>query len=822
MPVSRFLFILFLSCGLVLSGCESEEARVEKHYQRGVELLAAGDADRALIEFRNVLRLDGDYIPAREQYAQVVWKRGDLGEAFTQYQRLVELDPENAADHRNLTELALQLQDFETAQIHSRKAYALAPEDPMTRALKATVDFRLGNDTASAVAMAREVVTEAPATVPAHLILIAERLKAEDPAAALALCDAALAAVPDDEGLHLARLTVLEKLGDMAGIGAELKTMVSRFPDNDGTREALVQWYLQQDDIDNAEAELRAIAKRDTTGAPEPHLDVVAFLHDLRGADAARAELERLIVAAADPSPYQRALAELDFSEGAPEAGISRLRELLAGAKPSDVARILQVTLAEMLYATGPRDEAAGLLQTVLSEDRTHVAALKLRARMALDDDRPEDAVLDTRSALVQAPGDADIMTIMAMAYERAGSRDLMGERLAQAVELAQRAPAESLRYARFLEQEGRSSAAEGVLMDALRGAPANPDLLEATGQFYLEAGNWRGVDRVIDTLRGLDMPEAAVMADAFQSESLRRQGRDAERLDFLQGLAGQGNVSALTELVRFHLAEGDPDAADAALAPFLAASPDNRDARMLVAETLAARGDAAGAEAAYRALIAEDPGDVRIYQALFALLEGTDDAAAAQVLEVGIAAAAENGPLLFARAGLEERAGDLAAARADYETLYARDSGSVPVANNLASLLTTAGAASDPADLARAYAMTRRLRGTDVPPFQDTYGWILYLRGDASQALTYLEPAAAALPDVALVQYHLGEAELAAKRWDAAEQSFTRALEAAAAGSPLPQVDMIAERLQAVAAGRAQAQMPEPGGKAPGAGVDG
>ena len=117
---------------------------------------------------------------------------------------------------------------------------------------------------------------------------------------------------------------------------------------------------------------------------------------------------------------------------------------------------------------------------------------------------------------------------------------------------------------------------------------------------------------------------------------------------------------------------------------------------------------------------------------------------------------------------------------------------------------------------------MTRRLRGTDVPPFQDTYGWILYLRGDASQALTYLEPAAAALPDVALVQYHLGEAELAAKRWDAAEQSFTRALEAAAAGSPLPQVDMIAERLQAVAAGRAQAQMPEPGGKAPGAGVDG
>ena len=81
-------------------------------------------------------------------------------------------------------------------------------------------------------------------------------------------------------------------------------------------------------------------------------------------------------------------------------------------------------------------------------------------------------------------------------------------------------------------------------------------------------------------------------------------------------------------------------------------------------------------------------------------------------------------------------------------------------IANNLASLLASNRA--DPASLERAFAIARRLRGSDVPQFQDTYGWILHLRGDPAQALDYLAPAAAALPGNALVQFHLAETELA------------------------------------------------------------
>ena len=139
--------------------------------------------------------------------------------------------------------------------------------------------------------------------------------------------------------------------------------------------------------------------------------------------------------------------------------------------------------------------------------------------------------------------------------------------------------------------------------------------------------------------------------------------------------------------------------------------------------------------------------------------------------LTAGLAAAGEDRDLLFLKAGLLEARGNVNGAITVYETLYAQDSGDPVVANNLASLLTSQRA--DPAALERAYALARRLRGSEVPQFQDTWGWILHLRGESAQALA----------GSASVQIHLGEALLAAGRKSEARTQFERAL--GLAGTP-------------------------------------
>ena len=68
-------------------------------------------------------------------------------------------------------------------------------------------------------------------------------------------------------------------------------------------------------------------------------------------------------------------------------------------------------------------------------------------------------------------------------------------------------------------------------------------------------------------------------------------------------------------------------------------------------------------------------------------------------------------------------------------------------------------------------------LRKSEVPFFKDTLGWVYYQRRDYKNALTLLEEAAAALPGVAAVRYHLGMAYLADGQTEKGVEQFNTAL---------------------------------------------
>ena len=398
--------------------------------------------------------------------------------------------------------------------------------------------------------------------------------------------------------------------------------MAELFPDDAGVRRGLIQWHLREGDPDGAEAVLRAAAAR-SPDDPQPALTLAQFLLEIRSPEAARAELEARIAAAADPRPFQRALAGLDFAQGRPEAGIAALRQLLDGAEPSDATRDLQLALAQMLAETGAAEESASLVETVIAGDPNHVEALKLRAKGAIEADRPEKAIQDLRIALSQAPNDPEIMTIMALAHEREGSRELAGERLARAVELSEKGPQESLRYARFLMQDDRIGPAEGVVVDALRQAPEDRGLLSMLGQIHLARRDWARADQVAALLRAQGGPEAKATAAGLETASLRGQGKTSDAIAALEGLAGAdgADVRAMADLMQSYAEAGDLAAARGYLDGVFAADPASLPAKLMQAGLDQLAGDPAAAEAGYRAVIAAAPDLPQGYQALYAFL---------------------------------------------------------------------------------------------------------------------------------------------------------------------------------------------------------
>ena len=632
--------LLALSMLGALSFCDTAEERAEAYFQSGRALLEAGDVDRALVEFRNVFRLDGQHRAARRLYAEAERERGNTREAYGQYLRLVEQYPDSVAGQRALAQMALEFNDWEAARRHGRLAAELAPDDPAVQAVNATVayrDARADDDSeaaAEAVHRASALLEDHPDLMVARRVLIDDLIREQDWTGALAAIDAALARAPERRDLYTTRLGVLNRLGETAEIRAQLEDMVARFPDDPNVPAMLIRWHLSQGEPDAAEAFLRARAEAGDRTVDDI-VTYIRFLSQLRGAETAVDALDRLLETDPPAPERLRALrAGFRFDLGARDAAIAELETLVEQIDPSDERRDIMVMLARMRDATGNRVGARALVEDVLEQDPAQVAALKMRAGWLIESDRVDAAISALRTALGEAPEDAGAMTLLARAHERAGNRDLMAEMLGRAVQASGSAPAESLRYARHLIGQDDLRSAESVLIDALRLAPGNTDLLSALGEVYMRDQDWARLEQVIGTLRDQDGAAATRSANTLTARRLAAQNREDELMGFLDTLAGEGarGIGAAVAIVRARLAQGDAEAARQYARETLEANPGNRDARFLMASVQAVTGAPDKAEAMLRDLAEEAPQEARAWLALYniAALQENDAAAAA------------------------------------------------------------------------------------------------------------------------------------------------------------------------------------------------
>ena len=805
--------VLLLSLALATSGCESSHDKAERYYQQGLALLKAGDVDRALVEFRNVFKYDGFHKDARMTYAKLVLERGQTDEAYGQYLRVIEQYPDTLEARQALAELAISRGDWAEAERHGRAAFTLDPKDPRSVALNVALDYRkalLAKDSAGAASTtttAQTLLKAAPDNMVARRIVIDAALSSSTPQDALPDVEAALKVDPKSLEFNMLKMRLLVLGKDDAAVGAQLQTMFTLFPDNPQIRQGLVAWYLQKGDTAGAEAFMRKLADA-TPDDPAPHVAVVQLLQRTKGNDAALAELDAL-TKASDGKPaadlYRSLTASMMFDGGKQADAIAALEAVLKAAQPSDQTRTIKIVQAQMLQAMGNKVGARARVEEILAEDPTNVEALKMRAGWLIDEDKPGAAIVDLRAALDQSPRDAAILTLMAEAQERDGNLELAGAQLAQAVDVSGKAPQESLRYANYLIKAKREAAAEGVLTDALSVTPDSVPLLAGLAQIHIAAKDWVAVQDNLTTLRGLKVPDAQKAADGVQAALMLGQSKTGDSIAFLQGLidTGSADMSAVALIVQTQIKAGQTAEARTYLDGVLAKTPNDPNLRMLSASLYGASGDGARAEAIYRALITESPTAEGPVRALYALLgaEGQMDQATA-VLEAGLVAMPKSPNLRWVKAGVLEQKGDVDGAIAIYEALYAEDSSNMVVANNLASLISARR--DDAASLDRAYAIARRLNGSDQPAYQDTYGWIAYRRASYAEALTALEPAAVGLPTDPLVLFHLGMTYAALGTFDKATEVLTRSL-AQAGTSPLPQFQTARDTLAQIKAGTAK-----------------
>lgn len=777
-----------------LVACDSAEDRAEDHYQSALSLLEDGDVERALIELRNVLSLDDQRNDARLLYAQQARTIGNVPESYSQFLRIAEQSPNNAEARIALSEMAILAQNWEEADRHGRALSELGDSSVEAQIVELALDFRQavldedGPAVDALVTRAEDLYAERGDSEILQLVLVEGYTRQNANSSALAILDEAIANNPQARRFYGMKTGILARLQDMDGLENHLRAMVAAFPEDVDTQATLVRVLARTGKLDSAEQFIRDQLAT-TEDKPERHIGLITFLRQTKGDDAALEELSAAIDAYEQDGIFLALRAGILFDRGDEDAAIEEMQQAIEGADDPLLQNRFKVTLAKMLATSGNDVGARQIVEEVLESDPNQVEALKMFAEWQIESDQVDGAISSLTLALDQQPEDSEAMTLLARAHQRNGNPELAQDLLSLAVEASGNAPAESIRFARLLIGQNQLRSAEDTLIASLRAAPDNPALLSLLGEVYLQSDDFPRASQVEATLRRIDTEDTRQIADRLKVQILNRRDGQDQAVAFLEQLATQeGATAAKASLLQQRVSTGDAEGALALADELIAENPNNSRLSLVKGNTLIALRDFEAAESEFKRLTDANSANIGAWLQLARVQSAQGNAADSRAtVDAGLQANPDAGNLLWAKASFLEQANDIDGAIGIYESLYERNPNSLIIANNLASLLATYR--EDDESLVRAYTVARRLQGTTTPAFQDTIGWILFRRGDVTEALTYLEPAAEALAQDPIVQYHLGRAYIAAEREADALEAFKRAVDVATEGDSRPQI---------------------------------
>jgi cellulose synthase operon protein C len=756
---------------VLLSGCGSPETRSQDYFDKGMALLQKGDDLNARVALTTSLKFNSNRVEAWRALAGIDERTKAFSSLFQDLRRVVELDHNDIEARLRLAKIlvanngndaALKLLEGASEQDQSRADL---------RALRAAALLKT-NDPAGAVKEAEQAIKLQANNLEATLVLASDQSSRGDVDGALQRLDALPAEAKNDPRVSALKVALYGRKGDLPQTEATLKTLIGTKPEY---RAQLVQLYIAERKFDDAERELRAIAAANPADF-KAGLDVVRFLASFRSANAAKDELASKIKAGGDVFPYQMALVDLSYLQGSYADAMSELNSIINATGSPDHVLAAKVKMAEIAISRKEPSVAEPIISEVLQKDSRNTGALKLRAMIHLQQKQFDAAIADLREALNNQPKSAELLLLMASAYQLSGKPELAERQYSDAVKSSEWSPGVSLQYVSYLQNKGDLAQAEQVVIETISHNPRNVQLLATLAQLRIARKNWAGTLAVADAVRAIG--ENAAVADQIKAAALAGQSNLDPNIAALEAAHGSAPdaVQPVAALVAAYTRAGTPDKAEGLLRDMLKKNPSNAQWLVLLGQTQAAAGKVPEAQSSFKAAIAQNPKDEGAYNALSNFyIRQKNFAEAGNTIQAALKEHPDSLNLRLAWAGLLISKGDNDGAIAAYEAILKDLPNSPLAANNLASLLVDNR--SDKASLDRAAALSDVLKSSGVPQFQDTVGWVQYKRGDTKDATRILEDVAKQASNLAVVHYHLGMSYAASGQTAQAAEQFKTAL---------------------------------------------
>ena len=665
------------------------------------------------------------------------FKTGDYDKAKLSYLNVVRLDPQNALAFERIGAIWLEEGAPLRAVAFLAKASALDPNNAEYR-------LRLSR---SYLAMGR----------------LADAKKE-----ALKILELS----PDNGDAIIALTEAAQTKEDIVEAGQQLQ----KFPNKDSLPFYLssANLFLRQGDLSAAENALRQALTNDSKSAVAH--TAMGDLHLMRK-DPNQAGEEFKKAAALAPI---RSIERLQYA--AFKSGVGDTEEVrkISSEMTSKAPDYLPgwCLLGEVAFKDKKYDEALSLLQNVFSRDPENLDGHRLESEvlMAKGDTKKALGILER---LDQTYPDSPLIK-----YELAGAY-LKNNGLNQAKVALGQAISINPNYADAIlllaDINLRSGHGEAVIEPMTRLLKKNPELRPAA---LVLAAAYGSLDRFDDAAvitgeqaRLAPRDPQAQMALGLTLRQAKRNGEARQAFEKAAELAPE-SLWPMDQLIELDILEKHFDAARETIRRQFQKTPDSPAAHFFEGKILSAEQKWDLAEAELQKTLRLDPNFGGAYDLLVqSYLASNKLPQALSQLQTQLSKDPNDASALMMLALLYERTNDFAQARDAYERLLRVNPNSIAALNNLACLY-----ADRLDDLGKAYDLARKAREQQAndPAIADTFGWVLFKRGEYQQALPILQESAAKLPDSPEVQFHLGMTAYMMGQTDSAKVALQKAANAA------------------------------------------
>jgi tetratricopeptide (TPR) repeat protein len=756
----RFARACLLAMSLALASCGSSHSRFESYMARGRQYLAAGNLDKASIEFRNALQIEPRSGAACYFNGRVAERRGNIRDAIDFYQAALDFRPDDDRARASLAKVFVLGGATQRALEVISLGLLDHPDNPDLLAARAAVRHQLQDD-AEARADAERAVQLAPANENAIAVLAALALRAGDTARAISIVNFAVTKAPDSVDLRRILASVYISAKQPRDAEEQMRRIIALEPDEMTPRLELANHFAQANELDEAQKVLEA-AVRDMPHRDAAKLALVDFVTTRRSREQGEKTLRAYLAEEPRNDDLRLALGTLLERMGAAEAATGTFREVIRRDGTGSKGLAARDRIAAIDLTAGRYDAAMKLVAEVLDESPRDDDALIIRANIAMARNDPTSAVVDFRAAVRNQPKSVVLQRSLARAYIAKGQPALAEQALRSAVEAVPDDTSIRIDLAQVLIQTDRPAQAAALLEDTIRHAPDDPQLRESLIRAYIADRDLRAAGKAAEDLKAL-RPDAAAgyyLAGliAHDEKRFNDSAGNLERAFALEPTS----LEILTSLTRFSLERGRAVAAIEHLQRALNRDPENVGILDLLGATYLESKDLPHATEILELAITLAPRSWVAYRDLARVrLAANDTNGAIEEYQTALQVAPAQPRLVTELAALYEKQGRVDDAIARYDALLKADPDAQQLAaNNLAMLLVTYK--SDRASLDRARTLTARFDLSDNASFLDTTGWVHFKRREYRDAVAVLERAADRSPDSKVIRDHLGQARSA------------------------------------------------------------